>query len=410
MNEPESAAPETQDDRKLPPTVTKVEVEGREVYLIGTIHVSKKSVEDVQKTIEIVDPDAICVELCEPRLRQLTDSDNWKNLNLFKVLREGRAMLVLSSLIMSSFQHRIGKQLGVRPGAEQLEAVDKAKERGLTPGLIDREITITLKRAAARIGFFTKAKLLGGLFMSFFDKEEVSTGDVEKMEEALRNPSPDGDPPLADAFQALAKELPPVKTTLIDERDVYMAQKLRQTPGDRVVAVVGAGHVPGIIEHLRRDEPIDELDTLPKRSVWPRFWMWAIPAIIVGLFAYGAITGAVGEAAESIWLWILINGILSAVGALIAWGHPITIASAFVAAPLTSLNPLMAAGWVAGLVQAWIRSPRVGDLEDLRDAITTMSGFWKNRATRVLLVVILTNLGSVLGTFIAGSLIAVRTL
>jgi pheromone shutdown-related protein TraB len=374
---------------------------GKRVFLVGTAHVSASSVEDVRTTIERVRPDSVCVELCQPRYDSLTNPEAWRKLDILSVLREGKAHLLLGSLIMTAFQRRIASQLGVKPGAEMVAAIECARAQGAELVLADRRIEITLKRTTARLGGWTKIKALSSLLAGLFVPDQISASEVEKLKEEAQ---------LADALQALAREFPDAKETLIDERDRYLAMKIREAPGETVVAVVGAGHVEGIEREIQAPRPIDDLDTVPAPGLVPRILKWAIPLSIVALLAYGFYTGGVDRWQASMMTWVFVTGSLSALGALAALGHPLTIASAFVAAPLTTLHPLLAAGWFAGLVQAWIKSPTVEDLETLSESITSVRGFWSHPVTRILLVVALTNLGASLGTFVAGALIAAKTL
>jgi len=385
----------------LPRAVHLLEVAGKRIYLVGTAHVSTSSVEDVRTTIDRVRPDSVCVELCQPRYESLTNPQAWRKLDVLSVLREGKAHLLLGSLIMTAFQRRIASQLGVKPGAEMVAAIEGATAQGAQLVLADRRIEITLKRTAARLGFWPKVKALSSLLAGLFVPDSIDEEEIEKLKEEAQ---------LADALAALAHEFPQAKETLIDERDRYLAQKIREAPGETVVAVVGAGHVAGIEREIQHSRTLDDLDVVPGPGLLPRILKWAIPLSIVALLAYGFATGGVARWKESMVTWILVTGGLSAVGALAALGHPLTIASAFVAAPLTTLHPLLAAGWIAGLVQAWIKSPTVEDLETLGDSITSIKGFWRHPVTRILLVVALTNLGASLGTFVAGAMIAAKTL
>jgi pheromone shutdown-related protein TraB len=370
-----------------------------DLYLVGTAHVSKESVADVRATIELVKPDAVCVELDEARYRNLIDTARWKKTNVGKIIREGKAMLLLSSLIMSSFQKRIGEKLGVTPGAELVEAVSAAKEVNAELFLIDRDIQITLKRTWRNLGFFNKFKMAFQLATSVFVTEEIDAKTVEELKEEEK---------LADVLQIMADEFPAVKEPLIDERDKYLSEKIKAVTGERIVAVVGAGHVPGITEALELENDTTLLEQVPAPSLGGKVMKWGIPGIIIGLLVYGFITGSAEHSLGSIYIWILINGSLSALGAALALGHPLSVLSAFVAAPLTSLNPMIAAGWVSGLVQALVKKPTVENLEDLPEDIASVHGFWRNPASRILLVVVLSNLGSVIGTFLAGSWIAAR--
>lgn len=384
---------------ELPQATRKLQLGDKEVYLVGTAHVSKKSVTDVRTTIEIVQPDEVCVELDEGRYQNIMDAERWKKTNITEVIRKGKAALLLSSLIMTSFQRRIGKKLGVMPGAELVEAVKVSEEVGARTTLIDRDIQITLKRTWGSLGLWAKFKMASQLAASIFVTEEIDEETVESLKEEEK---------LGDVLQLLADEFPAMKGSLIDERDQYLAENIRRTLGKRVVAVVGAGHVPGIIKEIEVDHDLAPLDQTPEPSSAGKVLKWGIPGAIIALFAYGFWAGGMDESIGSVYIWFLVNGILSALGAAIALGHPLTILSAFVAAPLTSLNPMIAAGWVSGLVQAFVKKPTVNDLEDLPEAINTAKGFWLNPVSRILLVVILSNLGSVAGTFIAGSWIAAR--
>ena len=393
----EAERPPTPPD--LPASVQRVELDDREVFLVGTAHVSPQSVRDTKQAIEALEPDTVCVELCEARYRNLENQDSWRKLDIFQVLREGKAALLLSSFLMHSFQRRIAQRFGIEPGAEMKEAIAQARERGARLELIDRDIQISLKRTWASLGFWQRTKVMAQLAGSVFVGDDLEEEDIEKLRDSGN---------LTDLMSALAEALPAVKGALIDERDAYMAEKLRQSAGPRTVAVVGAGHLPGIASVAGAEHDLEELERVPDPPLWPRVVAWLVPILIVALFAYGLVWGDRERTVESVYIWVALNGGLAALGAAIALAHPITILTAFAAAPLTSLNPLMAAGWVAGLVQALLRRPLVADMENLADSLASVRGFWSNRLTRVLLVVVLCNLGSVLATFVAGAWIGAR--
>ena len=302
---------------------------------------------------------------------------------------------------MHSFQRRLAQRFGIEPGAEMREAIARARERGARLELIDRDIQVSLKRTWASLGFWQRTKVMGQLAGSALVGDDLKEEDIEKLRESGN---------LTDLMSALAEALPGVKGTLIDERDAYMAEKLRQSAGPRTVAVVGAGHLPGIAGLADSSCDLEELEQVPDPPIWPRIVAWLVPILIIALFAYGLVWGDRERAVESVYIWVALNGGLAALGAVIALAHPVTILAAFAAAPLTSLNPLMAAGWVAGLVQAVLRKPLVADMENLADSLGSVRGFWSNRLTRILLVVVLCNLGSVLATFVAGAWIVGRTL
>ena len=389
----------TKSDFTLPASVHHITIEGKNIYLVGTAHVSKKSVEDVSNTIETVNPDAICVELCAARHKAIVQRDNWKQMNIFKIIKEKKAVFLLAQLIMSSFYRRIGEQLGVQPGAEMVEGIKQAEKTGAELVLADRDIEITLKRVWRNLNFFNKLKMASHILATLFIGEKIDESLIEKIKEQDQ---------LETILENFSESFPEVKKRLIDERDIYLAQKIRSAPGTTIVAVVGAGHVPGIQQHIHKNEPIAPLVEVPPKSIIPAILKWAIPALILTLLIAGFFKGGRQHSVESIYIWILVNGILSAVGAAIALAHPLTILATFVAAPITSLNPTIAAGWVSGLVQTWVKKPTVSDLEDLPNAISSVKGFWMNPVSKILLVVVLANLGSSLGTFISGSWIAAR--
>ena len=386
---------------QIPDKVRRIELSGREIFLVPTAHVSLQSIEDVRKTIQAICPDVVCIELCEPRFKNLVNREIWKQTNLVQVIRQGNAMLLLASLVMASFQKRIGERLGVKPGAEMEEGIRQAKEVGADLVLADRDIQITLKRTWHQLKFRHRIRMVLELVATLFVGEEISAESIEELKEEKK---------LGDVLKLLADEFPNLKSTLIDERDQFLAQKIRDAAGKRVVAVVGAGHVPGIVAKISQPADLKALEEIPAPSNLPRLLKWGLPMVILGLFVYGFQQGGAEESLGSLYIWILINGALAALGASIALGHPLTIVSAFLAAPLTSLNPMVAAGWVAGLVQCFAKKPTVRDLESLPDEIGSVKGFWMNPVSRILLVVVLSNVGSSLGTFISGGWIAARVL
>ena len=385
----------------LPANTRRLNLQGREIYLVGTAHISLESIEDVRKTVELVEPDAICVELCQARYEAFTRPDAWQRMDVFKVIKEGKAALLLSQLIMSAFYKRMGDRLGVRPGADMLEGIRLAHERDVDLVLADRDIQVTMKRTWRRLSLWNKLKLLFLLLSSALVDPEIDKETVDDLKQQDR---------LGDVLVEFAQAFPAVKEAIIDERDVYLAQKIREAEGDKVVAVVGVGHVPGIARAIDKDHPLDPLETVPVPSFWSGSIKWLVPALILAIVAYGFYSTGATHSLESISIWVLVNGVLAAVGAALALGHPVTVLAAFLAAPITSLNPTIAAGWVSGLVQAWIKKPTVADLEAMPEVVSSFpKGLWRNAVSRILLVVVFSNLGSTLGTFIGGSWIAARS-
>jgi len=386
------------DNAPLPQRVTHVKVEDKDVYLVGTAHISTESVEDVHTTIEQVRPDAICVELCKARHQAMTQADNWRKMDIFKIIRQKKAVFLLAQLILSSFYRRLGEKLGVQPGAEMLEGVRMAEQTGAQLVLADRDIDITLKRVWGYLGFWSKLKLAMQLLMSALFTEKIDMDMIEQLKKQDQ---------LEAIMSEFAQHFPEIKRRLIDERDTYLAQKIRTAPGKTIVAVIGAGHVEGIKDQIQRDQPLDELMKLPPKSIWPKIFGWGIPLLILVLIARGFMKGT-AHGVENIYIWVLVTGSFAAVGAAMALAHPLTILSAFVAAPITTLHPLIAAGWVAGIVQAFVKQPKVSDLEALPEAIGSIKGFWTNPVTRILLIIVLCNIGASIGVPIAGAWIAAR--
>lgn len=375
--------------------IHRVTVDDREFVLVGTAHISQESVETVKAVILEEDPDTVCVELDEQRHRALRNPRHWESLNLIQVLKQGQAPFLLANLALASFQKRMGLQTGVKPGAELAAAAELAEELGKDLQLVDREIRITLLRAWRKASFWKKMMLFSTLLASMFDSQKLDEEELAKLRQTDT---------LSAMLDEMSELLPTVKTILVDERDSYMAHYIRKSPGQKVVAIVGAAHLPGILKKLSKDfsrEEISELSVVPEKTKLSKVLPWLIPAIVVALFIAGFITGNTQQLADAAVAWILANGVLSALGTLIALGHPLTILAAFVAAPITSLNPTIGAGFVTGLVQAFVAPPNVRDMEHVAEDITKLSGWWRNRLTRVLLVFFFSSLGSAIGTMVA---------
>ncbi len=365
---------------------------GKEIILVGTAHVSRKSSELVDRVIAAEKPNTVCVELCRSRFEAIKRKKDWQETDIVKVIRGKQALLLLSQLLMASFQKKIAEKLGVMPGEEMLRAMDKAEEIGAEIVLADREIRITLLRTWRMVGMWSKIKLLSGVLLSSFSHKDITEEDIEKLKQ--------GDA-LELALETFGQRLPEIKTTLIDERDKYLAQKIDHAPGSRIVAVVGAGHIPGIIKNIGKNVDLTDTNRIPPKSRWGRIFTWLISAAVIGLIVAGFLHSGSQASLNMIKWWMIANGVLAGLGAIVVLAHPVTIAASIIAAPITSLNPMIAAGWVAGMTEAALRKPRVKDFMNLRDDISTMRGFWHNKITRILLLVVFVNLGSSIGTFVA---------
>jgi pheromone shutdown-related protein TraB len=243
------------------------------------------------------------------------------------------------------------------------------------------------------MGWWDKIKVMFQLIFSMVGGlDEISKEEVEKMKQADM---------LETILSDMGKSFPALRNILIDERDQYLSHKIKTAPGNKIIAVVGAGHVPGIKKYWEQEITIEPLEEIPPKGKLSGMLKWIFPIGILLLIIAGFFYGGLDKGTDMLVWWILANGVLAGIGALLAFAHPMTILSAILAAPLTSLNPMIAAGWVSGLVEAVSRKPKVIDFENLSDDILTFRGFWRNNVTRILLVVVFTNLGSGIGTFVA---------
>ncbi|MGY0694436.1 TraB/GumN family protein [Virgibacillus sp. FSP13] len=373
--------------------ITRLKLDDKEFILIGTAHVSKNSAEQVKEVVDSENPDAICIELDEQRYQSIVEENKWRDTDIFKVIKEKKASLLLMNLAISSFQNRMAKQFGINPGQEMIQGIRSAEETGADLVLADRNIQTTFSRIWGGIGLKGKATLLMQIIGSIFSKESITEEELEKMK---------NQDTINTILNEFTESFPKLKTPLIDERDQYLAQKIKDAPGKKVIAVLGAAHVPGITKEIKKDHDLKRLTEIPPKSKVPKIIGWSIPILIIALIAYTFISNPSAGYQQTL-SWILWNGSFSALGVIIALGHPLTILTAFVAAPISSLNPLIAAGWFAGIVQAYIRRPSVRDFEKLSEDVFSIKGFWHNSVTRILLIVVLANLGSSLGTFIGGA-------
>ena len=381
-------------------TQKTLELNGRKITLVGTAHVSKESIEEVTDTIRQLMPDSVAIELDEKRADSIQNSEKYSQLDIIKVLKRHEGFLLLANLILASFQRRMGLNVGVKPGDEMLAAIKTAEELNIPSVMVDRPIQITLKRAWAKNSFWGKCKLFALLVSSAFSKEEIDASEIEN----LKNSSE-----MDSMMDELAKEMPVIKEVLIDERDSYLAAKIWAAEGNNVVAVLGAGHLPGVEKHLKqlaeKQEVIDvdEISKIPQKSIAGKLVAWIIPAIIIALIVAGFIYGGAKAGTQILTTWFLWNGIPAALLSIVALAHPITIIVAFVAAPFTSLCPFIGIGFCTAIVQTIVCKPKVSDMETLQDDVSSVKSFYKNRILRILLVFILSSVGSSLGTFIGGS-------
>ena len=385
-----------------------VERDGVRFTLLGTAHVSRSSVDAVRAAIASGEYDSVAIELDAGRLQSLTDPDALARMDLVKVIREGKTHLFAANLALAAYQRRLAEQLDVEPGAELKAGALDARERGLPLHLIDREVGLTFKRALHSLGWWGRTKVGAGILAGMFADEEVGDEEIEKLKQ--------GDM-LESSFGEFANESPALYRSIIAERDQYMATRLRQVAADaprarddgepyKVLAVVGAGHLQGLVRHLREDtaaphEVLADLESVPTKSSVPWFTL-LLGVFLVGGFAWGFWQGGVDVGSDLIVQWVLATGVLGAIGCAIAGGHPLSILAAFISSPLTPLHPALASGTVSAFVEATLRKPTYADFMALRDDVQTVRGWWKNRVARILLNFFLTSLGTGIGVWTGG--------
>ena len=370
----------------------RIDYHGKEIILIPTAHVSLESAKLVRETIEEEKPDSICIELDEQRYKNLKNPDAWKNTNIIDIIKQKKVTLLIANLILSSYQKNIAKKLKTKPGQEMIEGMKASEEFGINLVLADRSIQTTFMRIWRKMGFFERIKLFFSL-MSIDDDEDVSEEDLQKLIERDN---------LELAIEDMGKDYPQIAATLLHERDKYLAYNIKNAPGDKVIAILGAAHTPGVEEEVFKEQNIEELNKIPPKSLAGKVIPWLIPILIVVLIGLG-FKQSMNTGMAQIKSWFLFNSVLAALLTALCLPHPLSVLTAFVAAPFTSINPMLACGWFAGLVEASLKKPTVEDVNNIPEDIFSIKAWIHNKFLKALLVVILANIGSSIGTIIAGS-------
>lgn len=365
----------------------------KNIILIPTAHVSVESVKLVKDTIDEFNPDSICVELDEGRYNNIINSKDWKNTNIIDIIKQKKVTLLIANLILSAYQANIAKKLKTKPGAEMMQGINSANELNKNLVLADRDIQITFKRIWRKMKFLEKCKLI---FSFVFSKDEEENISEEDLEELIKREN------LENVIIDMGKEYPQIAKVLLHERDKYLAYKIKNAPGEKIIAILGAAHSLGVEKEIYNNYDIDELNKIPEKSRFSKILPWLIPVAIISLIIYG-FTKNINTGFDQIKSWFLYNSVLAGLFTAIVLGHPLSILTAFIAAPFTSLNPFLACGWFAGLVEATIRKPTVEDVNNIPRDIFRVKGILTNRFLKALLIVIAANLGSSIGTIIAGT-------
>ena len=371
----------------------RVNFSGKEIVLVGTAHISEESARQVKEAIAAENPQVVGVELDIQRFSQLKSGENWQQLDLGQVIASGQTYLLLVNLLLANLQRQVADRIGIRAGAEMLEAINESEQKGIPIALLDRSVSVTLKRAMKKMGLIEKLKFLYSVVLAAFGfgQEEITK---EKIEEIKQKDV------MTQLMEQLSKEFPSIKKVLVDERDTYIANKIMQIDAKKIVAVVGAGHIDGIKKNIGKIADLSALETVDTKKSNLRFLGYLIPAFFIALLGYAFFVKGIGTTISFLALWIVVTGGLSALGVLLVRGHPFSIIAAFIAAPVTTLHPLLAAGWFAGYVEAKMKSPKVADFESLR-SLNSFGDFTKNSVTKILLVVAFANFGATIGVVVA---------
>ncbi|HPF86945.1 MAG TPA: TraB/GumN family protein [Candidatus Limiplasma sp.] len=372
--------------------ITRLTYQDKEILLIGTAHVSKGSAALVKKVIEEEHPDSVCIELDKDRYNSMRDPKAWERTDVVQVIKSKKVGFLLANLALSSYQKKIAKKLHVSVGGEMIQGMKSAEEIGATLVLADRNIQTTFLRIWRKLNLWEKCKLIVNFLFVSDDDTDIKDEDLQKLlQEDM----------LEAVLSDMRKSFPKIGDILISERDQHLAAKIKEAPGKKIVAVLGGAHVPGVKKEIYQTQDLAGITTIPPKKPYAKIIGWTISALIIGLITYGFITNT-QTGLRQLSSWIIWNGGLAALFVALVLPHPLTILTALVAAPITSLNPMLACGWFAGLAEATLHKPAVQDVLNVHNDITSFKGFFKNRFLKALMVVVLGNIGSSLGTYIAG--------
>lgn len=373
--------------------VTKLNYQDKEILLIATAHVSKESVALVKQVIEEEQPDSVCIELDEERYQNIQNPKAWEATDIVKVIKSKKVGFLAANLLLSSYQKKMAKKLNTTVGGEMLQGMESAKAVDAELVLADRNIQTTFLRIWRKLSFWEKSKLIGSFLFSFDDDTDISDQDLQDLlQEDM----------LESAISGMRKHFPKIGDILISERDQYLAAKIKEAPGKKVVAVLGGAHVPGVKNEIFKTQDIQSISEVPAKSSFSKVAPWIIPAIITGMLIYSFVLNF-ETGLQQLSAWLLWTGTLAAVFTALSLAHPLSILTSFLAAPITTLHPMLACGWFAGLVEASVKKPTVLDVQNISTDIFSFKGIFKNRFLKILVVIFMSNLGGSIGTLIAGT-------
>lgn len=369
--------------------VLVIDYEGKKIVLVGTNHISAESVELVERVITEVKPDTVCVELDAVRAEKYLDPEAWGNMDIVKIIKEGKLAVLFFNILYSTFQNKLAQEVGTKSGGEMLQAMISAEKIGAKVELIDRDSQITFKRMWRGIPFFKKPYL----FWNFLTELDVK--EQEELEQLLDSEN------LDSIFYNIKEKFPSVFRDMISDRDKYMATKLTTSEGKTIVAVVGKAHLIGIKNNIGKKANLKELDEIPKKPVSSRVIEWSIPLIIICLLGLSFRAG-VSAGTNQLFRWFLWNGGLSALFTVFGLAHPLTVLVTLVTAPIGALSPILSVGFFSAITEATLRKPVVNDFLNVQKDINKVRSFFKNRVLRIMLVFFLASVGGGIGNIVGG--------
>ena len=375
--------------------ITRIQYGEKELILIGTAHVSKQSADLVKAVIALEKPDSVCIELDEKRYENLQNPKAWQEMDVIKVVKSKKVGFMLVNLALSSYQKKMAKKLDSPVGGEMIQGIGSAEEQEAELVLADRDIQTTFLRIWRKLSFWRRSKLVVSLIISDDDDDEEEITE-ETLQELMQKDM------LESVLADIHKDFPEIGEVLINERDQHLAAKIKAAPGNKIVAVLGGAHIPGVTEEINKEQDLSEITTVPPKSRTSKIVGWVIPLSIVGLLVYYFIIN-IQTGFQQLTSWVLFTGLFAAAFTLLALPHPLTVLTSFLVAPLTTLHPLLACGWFAGIVEALIRKPTVQDVQSISEDIFSLKGFFKNRFLKILIVVVLANIGASIGNLLAVS-------
>jgi pheromone shutdown-related protein TraB len=376
----------------LEENITRLKYEEKEIILIATAHVSSASAALVKEVVEKERPDSVCVELDEERYRTIQTPDAWKKTDIVEVIKTKRVGFLLANLFLSAYQKKIAGQLNTKAGQEMIQGIESAKTVKANLVTADRKIQTTFLRIWRKLGLFEKLKLLFNLVFSFEDDSDLTEQDLQKMLQSDM---------LEAAMSGVREQFPKIGEILITERDQYLANKIKNAPGRKIIAILGGAHVPGVSKEIFETQDMDAISEVPDGKPVYKAIAWIIPAVFLAVIAFSFVVN-IQTGLRQIASWFIWNSGFAALFTLLALGHPLSILTSLICAPFTSVNPLLACGWFTGLVEASLRKPTVADVERVPEDVLHVKGFFKNPFLRIILIVFMANLGSTIGSFVAG--------